>query len=393
MSYSDSPPNTPPNTHADPIANFRSQFSTERQFFPFNNAGTSLLSKPARETIEQWTRRFYDEGVFAIPSAYQAIEPVRADLARLLGAETVAFFPNTAAAISQVALRFPLKADDEVITWDQEYPSNYYPWQVACQRVGAKLIIAKSGPNLETPVETLRELITPKTRAIAFSWVQYRSGAVTDFSEVTKLARERGIFTCADIIQGAGILPFHFGDSGLDAACGGSHKWMCAVPSAAYLCLKPEQMVKFEPLFVGANTFGTSEDPVSLTATAKLTPHRFEAGSMPLLDILALGASVRLIANTGVARIAQEAEWLAKKLIHGLQERGYQLNSPHGSQFRGAIVNFSPGPNARFKTLNDVMDALKAAKIAGVARQPGVRLSCHAFNTSEDIAYVLGALT
>lgn len=375
------------------MAHFRSQFSSDRKYLPFNNAGTSLLSRPARDTIESWTARFFDEGVFAIPSAYQGMEDIRSTLASFLGAKSVAFFPSTAAAISQVALSLPLSAGDEVITWDQEYPSNHYPWQVACARAGAKLVIAKSGPHLETPAETLLSLITPNTRAIAFSWVQYRSGAITDLKMVTDVARARGIFTCCDIIQGAGLLPFHFTDSGLDAACGGSHKWMCSVPSAAYLCLKPELVAKFEPLLIGANTFGTSEDPVSLTASPKISVHRFEPGSQPLLDIHALGASVKLLAETGVERIAQEAEWLARSLAHGLRERGYTLNSPHGAHFRGAIVNFSPTGDARFKTVADVMSALKTANVSGVARLPGIRLSCHAFNTPEDIERVLGVLS
>ena len=353
-----------------------------------------MLSKPARESIESWTRRFYDEGVLAIPHAYQQVELVRSDLAGFLGAspDGLGFFTATSGALSQVALSLPLKPDDEILIWDQEYPSNHYPWRVAAERAGAKLVIASSGPNLETNSKELFKHVTPRTRVVAFSWVQFRTGAITDIKAVTEFAQDRGIFTCADIIQGAGVLPFHFAESGLDAACGGSHKWMCSVPSVGYLCLKPDHIEHFPPRAVGANSFGTSEDPVRADAQPRSTALRFEPGSLPLLDILALGASVRLLRETQISRISQEAEWLARKLMHGLREHGYLINSPHGAHFRGAIVNFTPGPDARYQTLDEVSARLRDERVGHVKRPPGLRLSCHAYNTPEEVDRLLEIL-
>ena len=377
------------------IENFRAQFSANREFVPLNNAGNTLLSTPAKLVLEEWTRRFAEDGAAAIDAAYGMTPVVRSDLANLLGTEfdSLAFFPNTGTAISQVALSFPLKAGDEILVWDQEYPSNFYPWRVAAERAGAKLIVVPSGPNLETSVSAIKELATDKTRVIAFSWIQYRNGAVTDLKELTEFAQKQNIFTCADVIHGIGIQPFHFGRSGLDAVCGGAHKWLCSVHTTGYLCMKPEHVEQFTPIAFGAHTFGTSDDLPGAFEFPKSSAMRFEPGGLPLLNLLALGASVRLILDTGVVRIAQEAEWLARKLAHSLRERGYILNSPHGAHFRGAIVNFSPGPDARFKTVEDAAGALKNSKVLFATRPPGLRLSCHGYNTEADVERALAALT
>ena len=379
-------------TDAAALAEFRAHFSMARTFVPLNNAGTSLLSRAARETVKDWTNRFYDEGVFAIPPAYEAVEGVRKTLSDFLAAPTVAFFPNTASAISQVALGFPLESGDEILIWDQEYPSSHYPWQEAANRAGARLVLAPSGPNLETPVETLQKLCTERTKVIAFSWVQFRSGAVTDLQAVTAFAKSRGIFTCADVIQGVGVRPFNFERSGLDAACGGSHKWLCSVPSAAYLCLRSDHIEKLRPILIGAHTFGTSEDAPRADANPKATHSRFEPGSQGLLDILCLGASVELIKQTGIEIIASEAERLTRKLADGLRAIDYEVNSPHGSAFSGAIVNFSPTKKSRYSTIEQVTARLRAERIAFAQRTPGIRLSCHAFNTDSDIKRALLSL-
>jgi cysteine desulfurase / selenocysteine lyase len=378
----------------DPIAHFKTMFHSPREFLHFNNAGNAPLSLPALKTIETWSRRLAVEGAMAIPEAYREVGKVRSTLAGFLGLDPtcMAFFPSAAAALSQVALGLNLSAGDEILTWDQEYPSNHYPWREAAKRSGAKLIVAPSGPHLETPLETLIEHVTPRTKVIAVSWVQYRSGAITDLEKLTTFARPRGIFTCADIIQGAGVLPFHFSNSGLDAACGGSHKWLLGAPSAGFMCLRPEHVEALPPIYYGAISFGTPDDFAGVHALPKSNSQRFEPGSLPLLDIMALGASVELLAAAGIDRIAQEAEWLARKLMHGLRERGYTVHSPHGTHFRGAIVNFSPGADSKFTTFEDIEAGLEMAKVGFTRRPPGIRLSPHAFNTAEEVEAILEVL-
>jgi len=382
-------------TTSDPIVKFRSCFSARGDLVHLNNAGQAPLCRPARAAIETWTRRFAEEGAHSWPALVKAMQEARAKIARFLGcgAHELAFFPGTAGAISQVAFGLDLRAGDEIIVWEQEYPSNLYPWAEVARRKGAEIILAKSPADLSTPLAALQQLVTPRTRVIATSWVQFRSGAIMDLEGLAQLARPRGIFTCVDIIQGAGLLPFNFQQTGIDAACGGSHKWMCASHGAGFLCLREEHIEKLEPLMIGAMTFTTSDTAPDLSARPRRDIHRFEPGSRAFLEILALAEAADLLAETGVARIAQEAEWLARHLMHGLRERGYLINSPHGPHHRGAIVSFAPGPDAPLKTIAEIESRLIENHVSFGVRPPGIRLSPHAFNTRTDIERVLKILT
>jgi selenocysteine lyase/cysteine desulfurase len=384
-------------TALDPLHNFRAEFfhSTHKtELTHLNNAGLAPIPRSSREVVEYWIRRFYEEGVHCNDDYMAAVEVARGELAQFLGAKPseIAFFQSTAGAVSQFAFGMGLKPGDEVVCWDQEYASNLYPWKAACDRAGAKLVLAPSGQELETPIESLLGVVTERTRVIAISWVQYQSGAITDLSRLSNFAKERGILTVVDIIQGAGLLPFDFHKSGLDAVCGGSHKWMCSPVGVGYLCLREELAMKLNPIMVGALTYGTCEDKADLCTSPKRDALRFESGSKQVLEITALGKSAKLLSETGLDRISQEAEWLAHKLMHGLRERGYAIRSPHGTHHRGAIVNFTATEHSPLKDLMAIETALKNTKISFARRGPGTRLAPHAFNTEADINLALTTL-
>lgn len=345
--------------------------------------------------MKTWTDRFAREGMHAAFPAIEETERTRQLLARTLGAKTeeVAFFLSAAGAISQVALGLDLKPGDEIVVWDQEYPSNFHPWRVAAERTGAKVVVARSPEDLSTPLERIADVVTDRTRVIAVSWVQYRTGAIMDLEELTAFARARNIFTCADIIQGAGLLPFDFRASGLDAACGGSHKWFVSPISAGYLLIKESRIEEIRPTTAGAMSFGTPDSLPTLTDTLKPGAQRFEPGSRGLLELIGLGASLKLVNDVGLGRIGQEVEWLARRLMHELREIGYEINSPHGSHHRGSIVNFKPGPHAAAKTEDEIDSRLKAGRVSFGRRPPGVRLSLHAFNTTDDVDRIVELLS
>jgi cysteine desulfurase / selenocysteine lyase len=378
----------------DPIEKFRAAYVQGGELIHLNNAGHAPLSKPAHDTAVHWLDRLQKEGAHAAYVLPQAMEKGRANLAKFINvpADQLAFFPGAANAISQVAFGLKFKVGDEILTWDQEYPSNFYPWRDAAAKVGAKLIVMKSGDDLSTPMEIIAKHVTPRTRLIATSWVQYQTGAIIDLEQLTSFARERGILTFADGIQGIGQLPFDFEKSGLDFIVGGSHKWMTSPLGVGFLAARKERFETLEPSAVGCISYGTPADLSDLNAKMRTGPARFEPGGRAMIEMAALGASVELFMEVGIGRIAQEAEFLAKRLMHGLRERGYQVLMPNGKDQRGGIVTFRATDKAKRTTPKEIEDSLSKEKVSFATRAGGVRLSPHAFNSLEDIERVLKVL-
>ena len=363
------------------LVQYKNEFSNFENRIHLNNAGLAPITRSARDKIIFWANRFYEEGFYTDHDYMLDILHARTSLSTLIGCEKneVAFFQSTASAISQLCFNFPLNSGDEVLTWDQEYASNLYPWQEACKRAQAQLVIIPSEKNLSTPVEKIIGKITPKTKVIAISWVQFLTGAKSDIQKLSIVTKEKGIFLFVDIMQGLGLHPFNMKEWGVDAVAGGSHKWLTSPVGVGFLAIDLKHINMIRPHNVGAYTFGTCDDPTDLLCLPKKDALKFEAGSKQVLEITALGASVDLILKTSVKIIEEEVLRLSGKLTDGLRNLGFEVYHNKSS-----IVNFLPRPDSAQK--------LSSIPCNFALRGPGIRLSPHAFNTNEDIEKVLMAL-
>lgn len=375
------------------IANFKDAFAASRTSLHLNNAGVAPICRPAFETVLHWAKRMREDGTFAYADLFAANEHTRQSLGRLLNApaEQIAFFPGAAYAISQFAFGLDLKEGDEILLWDQEYPSNFYPWRDAALRAGAKIVVAKSDAQLSAPVDRLLSLVTDRTRVVAFSWVQYQTGALTDIEPIVEIAQKRNLVTFADVIQGVGALPFDFAKSGLDAVVGGSHKWLASPLGVGFLAAKQNIFSNLRPLAVGAMTYGTPDDLASMEAVEKPGPARFEPGSRPVIEIAALGAALDLFLDAQIDAVSREALSLARLLTEGLQERGYEVQNPN-SRLATPIVNVKPGAKSKCRNISKMETALRSANVAYALRAGGIRLSPHGFNLQQEVEQLLGVL-
>lgn len=372
---------------SDKIQDFKNAFSHQK--IHLNNAGLAPISRPARDKILYWGNRFYEEGFYTDQDYMNDVLFSRQKLAELIGTtkEEIAFFQSTASAVSQVCFHYPLEKNDEVIMWDQEYASHLYPWQEACKRTGAKLVLVSSEDNLNTPYERILSAVTEKTKVVAISWVQFQTGAITNLEKLGSELKKRNIFFMVDAIQGLGIFPMKMKEWGISAVVGGSHKWLVSPVGVGFLALDMTYIPKIKPHNVGAYTFGTCDDPTDLFCEPKRDALKFEAGSKQVLEITALGASVNFILETGVEKIEREVLRLAKLLRLELEQKGFIIHSPYNLEnHRSSIVNFQK-PGLENKEL-----ALKLPCLYAL-RGPGVRLSAHAFNTDEEIRQVISSLS
>lgn len=372
---------------------FKSQFNTS-ELVHLNNAGLQPITRAAREKIDYWSRRFWEEGYNTDKDYAADVTHTRSSLASMIGCEAgeVAFFVSTAGAINQVAFSCGLKSGDEVVMWDQEYGSHLYPWKAACDQASAKLVIVESEQNLATPMERYLKAITAKTKVIAFSWVQFMAASrMEDIKHVIQMAKQKGILVCVDVIQGFGLHPCDVWAWGADAVMGGSHKWLCSPVGVGFLALRKNLIPQFKPYVIGIYTYGTCDDPSDFVCEPKRDATKFEPGSKQVLEITALGASLGVIQKVGVKTIEAEALRLAKILRLGIIDLGYEVVTPYqGEQVHSTpFINFKPKGAMSKKELSD---KLNAQKIFHAVRGPGLRFTPTAFNSESDLEKALLAL-
>jgi cysteine desulfurase / selenocysteine lyase len=151
------------------------------------------------------------------------------------------------------------------------------------------------------------------------------------------------------------------------------------------MAIKKDRTQEFEPLNVGAMTFGDPDTKKSFSIQPKIDASRFESGTKAVLEIIAMDASLDLLIRTGLESIFAEASRLAKTLTLGLRDLKFDV-----------ISNGGPILNFHSKNLADMELAAKKlteAKVSFARRSPGIRLSTHAYNTDQQIQRVLEILS
>lgn len=346
-----------------------------------NNAGLSPIMKPAQEEINYWANRFYEDGYYSDHDYMARVDWTRQQIAKLVDCdkEEIAFFPSCAGGISQFAFGINLKAAEEVILFDQEYSSNLYPWQQACKKAGAKLIVVDSDVKASVQVDDLIAVITSKTKVIAISYVQFQTGIVMDLEKLSKICQQKGILLFVDAMQAIGLHPISFKNLKLDGLVCGSHKWLNAAVGVAFLIVKKDLVLRLDPIAIGSGTYGTCDDPSDFACEPKRDASRFEPGAKQVLEICSMGRSIEVVQQVGIEVLRIETYRLSAILKEQIKKLGFEVHENFDNK-PTQFINFSSGPQAKA-----LQKYLFDHGVHLPLRGPGVRATPHALNSEDDL--------
>ncbi|MFY9560712.1 MAG: aminotransferase class V-fold PLP-dependent enzyme [Terriglobales bacterium] len=384
-----------------------------RQHFPglldktfLDAACVSLAPRPAVEAIE----KFLDLAMICpLESAthhHIFMDEMRAAArpacAALIGAheDEIALVESTTHGLSLAADAIPLAAGDRVLLSDLEFLQVAVPWTQK-KKYGIEIDVVPNHHG-EVRTEDFAARITPRTRVITVSTVQWTNGYRLDLSAFSRLCRERGIWLVVDAIQQLGALPLSVQQTPVDILVCGGHKWLNSPFGCGFLYINRESQARLRPPLAG---YLDIEDPPGgwgeYFQTPTITPvqdyqyvqtaRRFETGGTANYPgAVGLAASLKLIQELGPERIEAHIRGLTASLIQGLDALGIELATPRAPQNRSGIVTFSVGTAEQNVAL---MMRLQERKILVSVRYTsgvgGIRVSCHFYNSQEDVERLL----
>jgi cysteine desulfurase/selenocysteine lyase len=207
-----------------------------------------------------------------------------------------------------------LRPGDEVVVTEMEHHANLVPWQRACARSGATLRWIPLGDDGRLDLSGLDELIGERTKVLAFSHVSNVLGTVNPVAELVRRARAVGALTVLDACQSVPHLPVNLTELGVDAAVFSGHK-MLGPTGIGCLAARPDLLNALPPVVTG----GSMVEVVTMaTATFREAPQRFEAGTPPVAQAVALHAAVDYLTAVGMDRIAAREQELTALLLAGV---------------------------------------------------------------------------
>jgi selenocysteine lyase/cysteine desulfurase len=371
------------------LSAFRSQFPVTARWAFLDHAAVAPLPAPAVAALRDYADNLAANGIAAVKQWVDRVAHVRALAARLVNApdvDDVYFVPNTTHGISVVAEGFPWRPGDNVVLAAEEYPANQYPWMNLAGRGVQVRSIPSRGSRVS--IDDVRAAIDARTRVLTVSSVEFASGFRNDLDALGELCRERGVFFFVDAIQSLGVFPLDVRKTPIDALSADGHKWLLGPEGAGIGYIRREWVERLHPIGVGA--FSVVRPFAFSTIDFTLKPHagRWEGGAYNVPGITALGASLELLLNTGIAEVERRVIGLTDYLCDRALSLGWRVFSSRGEGEKSGIVSLiHPTLPAA-----EVMKRCRAAGVIVNNRADRVRASPHAYNTEDEIDRLFDAL-
>jgi selenocysteine lyase/cysteine desulfurase len=381
-----------PEQHAvddQPFAAFRSQMPVAARYAYFDHAAVAPLPARTAAAIVRWAGEAAEQGDTVWPSWQARVEQARALAAGLINAEAaeVALVHSTSEGIGLVAEGYPWRAGDNVVTLDNEFPSNQYPWLNLASR-GVETRRVPCGAAGRVDFDRLAEACDSRTRIVSLSWVGYASGWRCDLDAAAEMAHRAGALLFVDAIQGLGVFPLDVKATPIDFLAADGHKWLLGPEGAGIFFLRREHLDRLRPIGVGWHSVAHAADYARIELAYKPSAARYEGGSQNMVGFLGLAESLELLLEFGPAAIGQRILEITDAACQRLERAGAVIASPREGPHRSGIVSFElPGQEALA-----VKRRLLAAGVVTSARGGKVRLAAHAYNNDEDIDRLVRAL-
>jgi cysteine desulfurase/selenocysteine lyase len=337
----------------------------------------------------------------------EAFEAARDRVAEFIGApsrDEVIFTKNVTEALNLLSNTFAWAEDDlrvgagdEVLITEMEHHSNIVPWQLLTERTGATLRWFGITDDGLLDLSQIDELITERTKVVSLAWVSNMLGTINPVRQIADRAHEVGAVVILDAAQAVPHLPVDVVESGADFVAFTGHK--CVGPTGiGVLWGKAELLDRLPPFHGGGEMIETVTMERSTYAKA---PHKFEAGTPPIVEAVGLGAAVDYLAHIGMDAIHAHERAITRYALEGMATvPGLTVLGPTDPTVRSGAISFEID-GAHPHDVAQVLDSRGVAVRAGhscakpaharFGVQSSTRMSSYLYTTPAEIdAFIEG---
>ena len=359
------------------LLDYRERFPILAETTYLINHSLGAMPAAAEERLLEYARSWNTRGVRAWEEGWWALPVTVGDqIARLIGAPpgSVSMHQNVTLAEGVVLSCFDFSGPRRRMVYEEgNFPSVRYLYQA--QR-GADILVAADD-------EGVAEAIDERTLLVPVTHVLYKTGEIQHVEAIVAAAHEHGALAVLDAYQSAGAVPLDVTALDVDFAVGGSVKWLCGGPGAAWLYVRPDLAATLEPALTGwqAHARPFAFEPEQDYAEGAW---RFLTGTPNVPALYAATAGYDVIEEVGVDSVRERSLELTTLLIELLDEAGFPVGSPRDPSRRGATVVVKPPGHERVGR-----GLLERGVIIDWRPDVGLRLGPHFFNTEDELRFAV----
>jgi selenocysteine lyase/cysteine desulfurase len=365
------------------IESFRKHFPAPAKKIYLNSCSQGALSQDVEEGMLEYLRSWHQHGS-PWDLWVEQYESGRRQFAELIGAEPdeVALVASASAGVNALASALSFKQRNKVVLGEFEFPTMGHIWLAQRPR-GAHVIFVEAEKN-RLRVEAYDALVDRNTLIVPLTHMCFMNGFRSPVAEITKIAHDRGALVLLDDYQDSGTRPIDVKAMQVDAYVTGTLKYLLGPPGLAFMYVSKSIAESLVPTVTGwfgqRNPFAFD---VRLLDPAPGT-RRFESGTPPIPTIYGAIAGVKLLQQYGLQNVADQIHSLTNALIGGASDFGIQIKTPLDSA--GPLVVLQS------KDADGMVRLFARDGVICSSRHDGLRISFHAYNTLDDVKFVLRLL-
>jgi len=349
-----------------------------------NHAAVAPLCKPAADAMKKLADDCCEFGSLHYQTWLDAYDGVRAAAARLTGAKAteIALTKNTSEGIATVAMGLDWKAGDRIVGFREEFPANLYPWRrLEAQGVEVTWL------SVFDPLDRIDQACLG-ARLLSISFVGFLNGYRAPVREIGEICRRRECIYFVDAIQGLGAFPLDVRACHIDALAADGHKWLLGPEGCGVLYISEALQECVEPVEFGWTNVASYNDYGSRDMTLRTDAGRYECGTLNTIGCFGLRASLELLLEVGVDRIAPVVQALGDRITNGVRMKGYEVLGNRTPATGAGIVSFrKAGLDAV-----EILARLRERGITAAPRAGWVRTSPHFYIAPEEIDRMVNEL-
>lgn len=358
-------------------------YPVNRHLIWLNNCGTTPAGSHIVEAMRRFLEGYAQHGVLTRVARHNDVKNrIKSLLATLLGchADELCLTHHTAEGMNFISHGLALKAGDEIILLENEYPSNVYPWHHWAHR-GIRL---RTAPMSSTPdgfLDKLKGIVSSATKVIALSAVHWCTGMPLPLEAIGQLCRKRGIDLVVDGAQGVGMRKIDVQACNIAYMAFPAWKWLMGPLGTGILFIRRSKLEKLNPIFIGTESVVNDEQYLPYKSELKPSADRFTISTANFNDWVYFLAALEMLDDIGFDRVRERLRALAEHLCDGLRRSGCRVVSDDFADDRSAICVFeTPAAPA-----SEILKRFSSGGIVAAERLGRVRLSPHIYNSFDQL--------
>jgi len=378
---------------ADPVADslleYRKQFPALEDCVHLISHSLGCVPAKTQDDLGEFFELWRTKSITAWSDWLPEVDRAAARIAKVISTKpsTVTMMQNVSGVMAVLASCFDYTEERNKIVYEAlMFPTVSYVWQ-AEERRGGKCVLVESKDGTTIDADAVCAAIDEHTVVVPIQHVVFSSAFIQDVKKICDRARQVGAHVILDCYQSVGTLPIDVVDLGVSFACGGSVKYMCGGPGAAWLYVREDLIEKFAPRVTG--WFG-NEAPFAFTMPAQSYADniwRYMGGTPAIAALYQSRAGQTIIVEIGVRKIRDKSLVMTQACIDWVDELGMKLNSPRPAEQRGGSVVFD------FVGAADVCRELNRRRFFCDHRPTaGIRIAPHFYTKPSEIELFFGEL-